>query len=237
VYSREVGGQEYTFGVSGKLIMNALVMYDRQTDSLWSQILGEAVAGPMKGTKLEFVPALHTTWADWKAEHPDTLALVKGYSGAYDSYTGYYQSSQAGVLGETTGDDRLYVKEFVVGVEQNGEAAAYPFGALNAQPVVNDVVGGVPVLVVFDADSGTSAVFDRRVDGQTLTFSAGTGATASVAPYVTLTDAETGSTWTGMSGLAAAGPLAGAQLVPVKSTRAFWFGWKDWYPDTRIFGQ
>lgn len=237
MYSREVGGQELSFGVSGKLIMNALVMYDRQTESLWSQILGEAITGPLIGTRLEFVPALHTTWADWRAEHSDTLALVKGYSGAYDSYLGYYQSPRAGVIGETVNDDGLYVKEFVVGVEQNGEAVAYPFSALNEQPVVNDVIGGVPVLVVFDADSGTSAVFDRRVTGQTLTFSAAVGAAVGAAPYVTLTDAQTGSTWAGMAGLAADGPLAGTQLAPVKSTRAFWFGWKDWYPDTRVFGQ
>lgn len=229
MYSREINGSEYTFGVSGKLIMNALVMYDRQTDSLWSQILGEALSGPLKGTRLEFVPALHTTWADWKAQHPDTLALVKGYSGDYDSYEGYYQSSQAGVLGETRSDNRLYVKEFVVGVEQNGEAVAYPFGALNDQPVVNDVIGGVPVLVVFEADGGASAVFSRLVDGQSLTFSAKDG--------LTLTDSATGSTWTGLTGVATAGPLAGEQLSPVKSTRAFWFGWKDWYPDTRVFEQ
>lgn len=218
MYSREIGGQEFTFGVSGKLIMNALVMYDRQTDSLWSQILGEAVAGPLKGTKLEFVPALHTTWADWKAEHPDTLALVKGYSGAYDGYS-------------------LYVKEFVVGVELGGEAVAYPFSALNDQPVVNDAIGGVPVLVVFDADSGASAVFDRRMGDTPLTFSASGGTTAVATPYLTLTDAETGSTWAGMSGLAADGALAGTQLAVIKSTRIFWFSWKDWYPDTRIFGQ
>jgi len=229
VYSREIGGQEYSFGVSGKLIMNALVMYDRQTESLWSQITGEAVLGPLQGTKLEFVPALHTTWAEWKALHPKTLALVKGYSGAYDSYASYYESARAGVLGETRSDTRLYVKEFVVGVEQGGQAVAYPFSVLNGQPVINDVVGGMPVLVVFDADSGASAVFDRRVGGETLTFLAGDG--------TTLTDIETESAWDGLSGVATAGPLVGHRLAPVKSTRAFWFGWKDWYPNTRVFGQ
>ncbi len=230
MYSREVGGQELTFGVSGKLIMNALVMYDRQTDSLWSQITGEAVSGPMKGTKLEFVPALHTTWTDWKAEHPDTLALVKGYSGAYDSYLGYYQSPQAGVIGETVNDDRLYVKEFVIGVERDGKAVAYPFSALNQTPVVNDTIGDEPVLVVFNADTGAGAVFHRLTPaGQTLTFSAKDG--------LTLMDEETGSTWAGMMGVATEGPLAGTQLTRLKSTSAFWFGWKDWYPDTRVFGQ
>ena len=229
MYSREIGGKEYTFGVSGKLIMNALAMYDRQTESLWGQILGEAITGPLKGTKLEFVPALHTSWADWKAEHPDTLALVKGYSGVRDPYDGYYQSPEAGVLGETNLDDRLYVKEFVIGAERNGEAVAYPFSALNEQPVVNDEIGGVPALVVFDVVSAAAAVFERRIDGQILTFS--------VADGVDLTDAETGSTWEGLSGAATGGPLAGERLSPIKSTRVFWFGWKDWYPDTRVFGQ
>ncbi len=230
MYSREIKGREYTFGVSGKLIMNALVMYDRQTDSLWAQILGEAIQGPLQGTKLEFIPAIHTTWADWKTQHPDTLALVKGYSGVFTPYSRYYQSSEAGVIGETYRDDRLYVKEFVIGVEHNGEAVAYPFSALNKQPVVNDVIGGEPVLVVFNADTGAGVVFRRVTDeGQTLTFSAKDG--------LMLADAETGSTWTGLTGLAADGPLAGTQLVQLKSTSAFWFGWKDWYPDTRVFGQ
>lgn len=229
MYSREIDGKEYSFGVSGKLIMNVLVMYDRQTESLWSQITGEALSGPLKGRKLEFVPALHTSWAEWNSLHPGTMALVKGYAGARDAYTAYYQSSQAGVLGESRSDDRLYIKEFVVGVERNGEAMAYPFSALNAQPVINDLVGGLPVLVVFHADGGASAVFERIVNGQTLTFSAQDG--------VTMTDAETGSTWWGLTGIATAGPLAGLQLTPVKSTRSFWFGWKDWYPDTRVFGE
>ncbi len=227
MYSREINGQAYTFGVSGKLIMNALVMYDRETGSLWSQILGQAIQGPLKGTSLEYVPALHTTWADWKAQHPDTLALVKGYYGAFTPYADYYQSADAGVIGETRTDNRLYVKEFVIGVERNGEAVAYPFGALNKQPVVNDVIGGEPVLIVFSADTAAGAVFSRVVGGQTLTFVAQAG--------LTLTDAETGSTWAGLTGVAIEGPLAETQLTPLKNTSAFWFGWKDWYPETRVF--
>ncbi len=229
MYSREINGQEYSFGVSGKLIMNALVMYDRETGSLWAQILGEAIEGPLKGTRLEFIPALHTTWADWKAQHPDTLALVKGYSGNFTPYSDYYSSSQPGVIGEARRDNRLYVKEFVIGVERDGEAVAYPFSALNQTPVVNDTIAGEPVLVVFNADTGAGAVFHRLTPaGQTLTFAAKDG--------LTLTDAETGSTWAGMTGLATEGPLAGTQLTRLKSTSAFWFGWKDWYPDTRVFG-
>ncbi len=228
MYSREINGQDFTFGVSGKLIMNVLVMYDRQTGSLWSQLLGEAVEGELKGTKLEFLPSWQTTWEDWKAQHPETLALRKGYSGVRDPYQGYYASGQAGVIGESTSDDRLYVKEFVVGVEQNGEAIAFPFGVLNDEPVVNDQVGGTDILVVFSADTGTGVVFKREIAGTTLTFD--------IKQDLVLVDRETGSTWDGLSGEAIEGELAGQSLERVKSTSSFWFGWKDWFPNTRVYG-
>ncbi len=177
MYSREIDGQEYTFGVSGKLIRNVLVMYDRQTGSLWSQLLGEAVEGELKGTQLEFLPAWQTTWQEWKSRYPQTLALQKGYSGGFDPYERYFRSADAGVIGEAIEDRRLYVKEFVIGVEQNDEAVAYPYSVLNNQPVVNHQVGGVPVLVVFDAETGSGVVFNRALDGQTLTFRAVEGLT------------------------------------------------------------
>lgn len=228
MYSREIDGEEFTFGVSGKLIMNVLVMYDRQTNTLWSQLLGEAVEGPLKGTKLEFLPSWQTTWEDWKTQHPDTVALRKGFSSGREPYASYFNSSAAGVIGETISDDRLYVKEFVIGVEHQDEAVAYPFSVLNDEPAVNDVVGDVPVLVTFYADTATGVVFERTLNGQILTFSGG--------PDLVLTDQETGSTWDGRSGLATDGPLAGEQLTRIKSTRSFWFGWKDFYPETRVYG-
>jgi hypothetical protein len=217
-----------TFGVSGKLIRNVLVMYDRQTESLWSQILGEAVEGERKGTKLESVPSRMTTWEDWKAQHPDTLALVKGRSGAADPYDSYYESQQPGVIGETFQDDRLQTKQLLVGVSVAGGTAVYPFSVLAAEPLVNDLVGDVPVLVVLAAsDSGVA--FERTLDGQTLSFS------LDDPEALTMIDAETGSTWDGRSGLAVDGPLAGQQLPRVKSTHAFWFCWKDFYPETRVY--
>ena len=51
-----------TFGVSGKLIMNGLVMYDRETGTLWSQVIGQGVDGELKGVELTTIPALQTTW-------------------------------------------------------------------------------------------------------------------------------------------------------------------------------
>jgi hypothetical protein len=228
VYSRIIDGEEYTFGVSGKLIMNVLVMYDRQTETLWSQLLGEAVEGRLQGTKLDFLPSLQTTWADWKSRYPNTLALRKGYYGARDPYDSYYASGRPGVIGEATKDDRLYMKEFVVGVELNGEPVAFPFSVLNDEPVVNYEVGGEPVLVVFNTETGTGVVYERKVEDQILTFSQVEG--------TTIVDAETGTTWNGLTGEALSGPFTGNTLSRIKSTSSFWFGWKDWYPESEIYG-
>lgn len=230
MYSREIDGEEFTFGVSGKLIRNVLVMYDRQTETLWSQLLGEAVEGELVGTKLEFVPSWMMTWSEWQALHPDTVALDKGFRrGGRDQYDGYYASASAGVIGETLSDDRLYVKEFIVGVELPDTQVAYPFSALNEQPIINDTVGEVPLLILFDPDSSGSGVFSRVVDGQVLTFEP-------VEQADTLVDQETGSVWDRWTATAVSGPLEGTQLQPVKNTRSFWFGWKDWHPDTLVFG-
>ena len=231
MYSREIDGQEFTFGVSGKLIMNVLVMYDRQTGSLWSQLLGESVEGELKGTKLEYFSSWMTTWEDWKGRYPDTLALVKGYSGGADRYDSYYESDRAGVIGEEHLDDRLQTKQFVVGVAQGDEAAAYPFSVLSFEPAVNDIVGGTPLLVVFQERTGTGVVFDREIEEQTLTFS------LTDPEGMILTDDQTGSTWDGLTGVAVDGPLEGQSLNRLKSTSSFWFGWKDWHPETRVYGK
>ncbi len=230
MYAREINGQEFSFGVSGKLIRNVLVMYDRQTESYWSQLIGEAVAGEMVGTKLEFLPSWMMPWSEWMALHPDTLALDKnGRRGGRDSYASYYNSGQAGVIGEQNVDERLLTKEFVLGVEVGETAVAYPFRVLNDEPIVNDTVNDTDLLVFFDPDSATSAVYNRSVDGQTLTFESGADA-------FTLTDNETDSTWDMLTGTAVDGPLAGTTLDRIKSTQVFWFGWTDFHPDTQLYG-
>jgi hypothetical protein len=228
VYAREIDGREFSFGVSGKLIRNVLVMYDRETESLWSQLLGQSVSGEMQGASLEFLPTWHTTWAEWKEMHPETLALRKGFRGGRDPYAGYYASGAAGVIGETIIDNRLTSKEFVIGVALDDTAIAYPFRVLNGEPVVNDSVGGRDLLVVFDQENGGGIVFDRQVDGQTLSFEP-----AVEGQFV---DSETGTLWDSFDGRALEGPLAGKKLDRIKSTVIFWFGWKDFYSDTLIYG-
>lgn len=229
MYSRIINGEEHFFGVSGKLIRNVLVMYDKETESLWSQLYGEAVDGPLQGTKLDYLPAVMTTWEKWRDAHPDTLALQKGYSGDRDPYVRYYESGEAGVIGSTNEDNRLNTKEFVIGVEVGKDAVAYPFSVLNDEPVVNDQLGDQSIVVIFDRETGTGAVWSRRLlDGEVLEFVQVEG--------TQMSDTLTGTLWDGLSGRAVEGELKGSALQPVKSTQSFWFGWVDLYEDTLLYG-
>jgi hypothetical protein len=229
VYSRIINGEKHTFGVSGKLIRNVLVMYDRETETLWSQLLGEAVQGELVGTRLEYLPAVMTTWEQWREMHPNTLVLDKGYAGSRDPYSSYYESNAAGVIGNTISDDRLETKEFVIGVEVGGEAVAFPFSVMNESPVVNEAIGGVGVVAVFDRETGAGAVWERMLaDGTVLTFDQEEG--------IIIRDLESGSLWNGLSGQAIEGAYEGQTLTRVKSTQSFWFGWVDFHPETRLYG-
>ena len=218
--------------MSGKLVMNALVMYDHQTDSLWSHFTGDAIQGDYLGTRLELVPSTHTTWGKWKELHPDTVALDKGGRYTWDNYTAYYSNSDPGVIGEARIDDRLDTKDLVVGLVVGDEAKAYAFDDLSEQPVVNDSVGSRNVVIAFDADSSTGNVFSRDVDGQTLEFhvSEDAGATDPV-----MVDRETGSEWLLLTGEAVDGPLKGTRLEQLPSNYSFWFAWNDWHPSTGLF--
>lgn len=224
-----------TFGVSGKLIMNALVMYDRETGTLWSQILGKAVDGELRGVELTPVPAIQTTWSQWQEQHPDSVALAKGFSGSRDSYESYYRSGRAGVLGETNEDTRLPRKTLGIGVVQNDEPVYYPYSALTETPVVNDTVGDELILVVCHENSGSATLlYSRQVDGQVLAFE--DAGTAEDSTQRILRDRETGTLWNSWLGVAIEGELAGTRLERIPATSVFWFGWSDFHPETRIYG-
>jgi hypothetical protein len=239
VYAREIQGKTYTFGVSGKLWANNLVMYDHQTDNLWSQAAGQAITGPLQGTKLTMLPAMQTDWATWKRLHPETLViepLKSPYRRNYsvDPYAGYYYSQETGVTGTRREDQRLNPKAFVIGLRLDDQVKAYPFTHLSQEPVVNDTVGNHPVVVVFQAQTATGMVFSRRVGERVLRF---TPVPASATERLTMKDAETGSLWSGLDGRALAGPLKGKQLAQISATYAFWFAWKDYYPKTMVYGE
>ncbi len=215
--------------MSGKLIRNSLVMFDRETGTLWSHLTGEALQGPLVGQQLQQLLSEQTTWGRWRAEHPKTLMLaVDPGDVRFDPYQNYYDASDAGVVGRKRADDRLPVKEKVIGVRLGGQVKAYSFSALARDRVVNDTVGGVPLVVVFDPASVSGAVYRRDSGGTLLTFTAG-------ANPLSMRDDQTGSEWDGLSGRATTGSDAGMELEQVPITYSFWFGWVDFYPNTGLY--
>ena len=150
-FSRSLGEDIATLGVSGLLYQSDLLMYDHQTESLWSQIAMECVAGPSTGQKLQPLFLEHTTWGDWKKIHPKTLVLSThtGHSRAYDRdpYLGYAQEGRL-MFPVSHLDSRYHAKEWVLGLEIGGVFKAYPFSELTKGPeIIHDRVNGQRLLV------------------------------------------------------------------------------------------
>ncbi len=166
-FKAEVAGQERDFGVSGLLYNSDVLLYDRASESLWSQIASRAVSGPLVGTRLEMIATSHTSWADWRSRHPDTLVLSTdtGYRRDYgrDPYADYETDVRVMFpVGHT--DPRYHPKEWVIGLNLDGATKAYPFTELSqAATPLTDRVGGQQITVEFDAEHRTGRV--RVADG------------------------------------------------------------------------
>lgn len=230
MYTRTAQDKELTFGTSGKLYKDALVMYDRQTGSLWTQVDGSVLRGKMMGAHLEPVPAVQTTWAEWKRLHPDTLVLKKERRVTGTPYADYFASStKMGIVGTENPDDRLPGKDLVVTLRDAGDSLAVPLHLLQKKSLHQSEINGVPVLLVWNPGARTVRVFDRRVDGRTLKF-----APAGRAHHLRLRERETGGVWDGMSGKALRGPRAGAELRALPYMVNYWFAWVAYNPRTRL---
>jgi hypothetical protein len=245
-----IDGQLLDFGTSGKLYNSNLVMYDRQTETFWSQATGQAITGPLTGEQLTFVPARIVAFGDWKAEHPDGLVLSRdtGHSRPYgqNPYVGY-DSTTSPFLFSGDPDPRLPPLARILGIARAEDAVAFPYetvaaAAVDDWAIVTEKVAGQHVVVFWKAgtasaldtdeiargeDVGSIAAYRPEVDGRRLTFEA-TGAG--------IVDRETGSVWT-ILGRAVSGPLTGEQLVPELAIDSFWFDWAAFHPQTRIFGE
>lgn len=145
-FKAEHKGKRQIFGVSGLLYNNDVLLYDRETESLWSQVMSEAIGGSRKGDRLEKLPVANTTWGDWVTRHPDTLvlSLATGHARDYDRnpYASYDVSGDI-LFPVAFRAQGYHPKERVLGVTINGEARAYPFIELRkADLPVTDVVAG-----------------------------------------------------------------------------------------------
>ena len=159
-----------TFGVSGLLYNSDLLLYDRETQSLWSQISGEAISGSQKGARFDLIPATHTSWSAWKQRYPNTKVLSEdtGYRRNYDRdpYAGY-ETREGLFFSVENMDPRFHPKARVEGLIINGVAKAYPHSELDkSKSAVQDVVGSVPVEIHFDEDGQSVEIYNA--DGKRL---------------------------------------------------------------------
>ena len=169
-FEASIQGSIKSFGVSGLLYNSDVLLYDRKTESLWSQIMGEAISGPLVGKKLTLVPISNTTWGAWKKEHPRSLVLSPktGFKIDYTRqlYPGYDKSRNIW-FPVAKRSRRLHPKALVVGLELDGEFKAYPLKELkHAAPQFQDRFSGQTVKVLYDSKSESATI--QTEDGSTL---------------------------------------------------------------------
>jgi len=245
----EVDGEFPEFGTSGRLYLSDLVMYDRATGTFWSQLDGEPIMGPLvgRGAALERLPADTVPYGFWKAEHPDTEVLARprvddrlggkvdeGASGTFSrNYNSdpseRYRQTNPGKGGRTQfgipiNDDRLQAKDTVIGIEAGGQVKAYARETVLEAGLLNDVVGGVPVLVVVGAAEGVRFFERADAEGNALRFER---------DGERLLD-DQGRAWS-LTGAGQSEGVQGQQLEEIVGQTAFWFAWVSFNPDTEVF--
>jgi hypothetical protein len=226
------------------LYADNLVMYDRQTESLWPQLTGQASIGVLTGTELTAIPMGVVAWRDFRVAHPSALVLSRdtafGRPHGSNPYVGYDDPDGQLLFGlPGPSDERLLVKERVVGISDGSESVALVRRSLEAASPAEVTVGGRELLVLHKpgqtsaldtstvaggADIGTVAVYVPVVDGRRLHFDAA---------GETFRGKETGSRWN-ILGRATKGPLQGTQLEPYRHLDTFWFAWVTFHPDTEL---
>lgn len=165
-YSARVNGVNTTFGVSGLLYNSDVLLYDRETESLWSQLLSKAVSGSQKGTSLEMLVLTHTTWRDWKKQYPDTLVLSDktGFNRDYSqSPYGDYDRNQTLYFPVNSLNNQYHPKEYVLGLKMAGQTKVYPFAELSKiKSPYKDSIAGQEITVFFDAENRTGKILDKN---------------------------------------------------------------------------
>jgi len=211
VYARTVDGKALTFSASGTLERQVLVMEDRETQTRWSQLTGFAINGALRGQRLRQVSSQVLTWKRWHARFP-TSSLCTGATRATFLGSGPKYGLGAGAGGHS---------ELVLGTRVGGAVRGYALSLLDRRPILDDTLGGVPIVVAYAPDDGYGLVWDRRLGDRVLDFRRGS------APLQALD--QDGGRWDLLSGLALSGPNVGAHLTSLWATPAFAIGWERFF--------
>jgi len=244
VFDRRIKEKVLDFGVTGKLRMSDMIMYDRQTESWWQQFTGKAIVGEYTGTVLKQIPASIVAYADFRESYPMGLVLSNetGYSRPYgrNPYKGYDRVGDSPFLFKEKTDKRLPAMERVLFVRHGEQQRLYPFSLVSELNVINDELGNLKIAIF--GKQGTLSALDaeqikkskkivsvtawsRQLDNQILSFEFFGNQ---------IRDRETGSHWN-ILGKATSGPYIGRQLNEVDSGVHFAFAWLAFNPDSDIY--
>ncbi len=227
-----MGGELLFFNVSGLLYRNNLVLVDDRTGSLWPQILGNAANGSYHGSSLVLHTSSRTTWGEWKSRYPESRLLARpllpvcfpngvcidpGFSYDVDPYEARYDyyNNASTFQPRRYPDDWMHPKTFVLGLVRQGEAKAYTYPDLAREGVVNDIVGGEPIVVAFADPSAKVFLRGSRI--------------FAVGPNGTIVD-DSGKVYDSLTGRG-----TDDSLVEIPAFWGFWFAWKDVHPETCVY--
>ena len=213
VFRPMVKGATESFRLVGMDHFNAM-FEDRTSGSWWRQANGEAIIGPLKGTAMPELPSVQVSLKQWLVLHPSTLVMQADprFTAEYAKDLAYERGTKRGGL---TGTDTAswHDKSWVVGVAQNGAAKAYDWKRLRNERVINDTVGGVPIVLALGPDSVSYFAF-RRPDAATTFAMRGDSLVSSQTSYA-------------LNGQGPAGTLA-----PINASQEFWHSWRTFQPGT-----
>jgi hypothetical protein len=231
VWTRSVDGLTLTFHLAGINNQNFL-MRDEQTGTFWQQINGLAVSGPLAGRSLELVPSDELTFGLWKAEQPSATILQDS-----KEFASQYAKKDWDVRMQKTPTVLSYAqpglnpRTLVLGVHAFGAARAYPHDAVMKEKLVQDRLGGVPVLIVVGPDGQSMRGFRSQLPGanRDLEFYR----LDDGGPAIMMDDA-TGSRWN-FQGCAVEGKATGSCLERIEIVRDYWFDWRHYNPGGSVF--
>jgi hypothetical protein len=232
VWETTVDGRELHFELFGINNQN-FIMRDQETGTWWQQVSGEALQGPLKGKKLKLVGYEEITFDLWKKEQPGGRVLVpdpeivkkKGYANP-----DWEQAiAKLPTVGAVDQNDPLKPRDLIIGIELNGKSKAFPFSTLKKNRAILDSIDGVPVLVLLAKDDLSVRAFETKVDEIALSLYVN-----NQPPSDLFFDINTGTQWN-FEGKGVSGPLAGQQLKRIPILKDYWFDWKNYHPDTKVY--
>ncbi len=228
IYRSHLDGNKKYFNLAG--IYNGSNCLIDEDNEVWGSFSGEALTGPNKGKRLERIHSFQTTWKDWLKVN--NQALVADYPDSYRK--GHHEDAIIGDDEKRPGmmrtmereiDPRLPMNEMVQGVSLGDMNRAYQHSKLEERIVVNDTLGGQPLVVMSMGGTSMITVFSRVINGRTLSF------TFDNEVFV---DIETGSKWT-IQGTCIDGELKGEKLEYINNHHEEWYAWAASYPQTTIY--